>query len=351
MLIAFFVNAMEDEYLHYTTTVLAHEAFRRGHDVCYVTPGDFVLGADDGMKVHARILRAGGTPRPKRTLQAFFKDVQAVARTKSIDALDIDVLMLRNDPSRDAAERPWAQAAGMQFGRLAAQRGVLVLNDPTALSQAIDKLYFQSFPREVRASTLISRSPADIKAFARKHNGKCVLKPLQGSGGSGVFLLDGKTGKNLNQMIEAIGRDGYIIAQAFVPGAEKGDIRLFLMNGVPLQVDGKYAAVRRVAGKQDIRSNVHAGGKPRKVRITERELQVAELVRPKLVRDGMFLVGLDIIGDTILEANVFTPGNLHACGEMAGVDFAPAILASIERKREIASQFPGQFDNRALAVM
>lgn len=348
MLIAFLVNAMEDESLHYTTTVLAHAAHRRGHDVCYVTPGDFVLDHDDGMKVHARVLKAGG---PKRSLEKFFKDVQAIPRTRSIKVPGIDVLMLRNDPSRDAVDRPWAQAAGMQFGRLAAQRGVLVLNDPSALSQAIDKLYFQSFPREVRADTLISRSQADIKAFARKHGGRCVLKPLQGSGGSGVFLLDGKSGKNLNQIVEAIGRDGYIIAQAFVPGAEKGDIRLFLMNGLPLHADGAYAAVRRVAGAQDIRSNVHAGGKPRKVRVTERELRVAELVRPKLVRDGMFLVGIDIIGDTVLEVNVFSPGNLLACGQTTGVDFAPTILASIERKRMIASQFPGQFDNRALAVM
>lgn len=348
MLIAFLVNAMEDEHLHYTTTVLAHEAHRRGHDVCYVTPGDFVLDQDDGMKVHARVLKAGG---PKRTFEKFFKAVQAIARTQSVDVAGIDVLMLRNDPSRDAADRPWAQAAGMQFGRLAAQRGVLVLNDPSALSQAIDKLYFQSFPRAVRADTLISRSLADIRAFARKHDGRCVLKPLQGSGGSGVFLLEGKSGKNLNQIVEAIGRDGYVVAQAFVPEAEKGDIRLFLMNGVPLQVEGKYAAVRRVAGKQDIRSNIHAGGKPRKVRITERELRIAELVRPKLIRDGMFLVGIDIIGDTVLEVNVFSPGNLHACGQTAGVDFAPAILSSIERKRAIAAHFPGQFANRELAVM
>ena len=348
MLIAFLVNAMEDEYLHYTTTVLAHEAHRRGHDVCYVTPGDFVLGQDDGMRAHARVLKAGG---PKRTLEKFFKDVQAIARTHSVDVTGIDVLMLRNDPSRDAADRPWAQAAGMQFGRLAAQRGVLVLNDPSALSQAIDKLYFQSFPRAVRADTLISRSRADIKAFARKHGGRCVLKPLQGSGGSGVFLLEGKSGKNLNQIVEAIGRDGYVVAQAFVPEAEKGDIRLFLMNGVPLQVDGKYAAVRRVAGKQDIRSNIHAGGKPRKVRITQRELQIAELVRPKLIRDGMFLVGIDIIGDTILEVNVFSPGNLFTCSEMAGVSFADLILQSIERKLQIRDQFPGQVTNTQLAVM
>jgi len=348
MLIAFFVNAIADEYEGYTTTALAHEAARRGHDVCYLTPGDFVLHPDDSMRVHARMVPPGTA---KRSVGKFFKDMQAVERLRSVKIGDIDVLMLRNDPSQDASERPWAESAGIQFGRLAAQRGCLVLNDPDALSRAINKLYFQAFPREVRAKTLISRSPGDIKAFAKKHGGKAVLKPLQGSGGQGVFLLDGKSGKNLNQMIEAIGRDGYIIAQSYVPEAEKGDIRLFLMNGVPLQVDGKYAAMRRVSGEGDLRSNIHAGGKARSVKITERQLKVAELIRPKLVRDGMFLVGIDIIGDTILEVNVFSPGNLGSCIEIAGVNFADAILGSIERKLDIAGEFPGQFDNRALAVL
>lgn len=371
MLIAFFVNAMADEYPRYTTTLLAYEASRRGHDVCYITPGDFVLSPDDGMRAHARLVPAPkarsktktktktksktSTSKVKpraRSCDKFFKDMQdACARTTLVDITDIDVLMLRNDPSNDALERPWAEDVGIQFGRRVAQRGVLVLNDPGSLSQAMNKLYFQSFPREVRAETLITRHPGDIKQFARKHGGKVVLKPLQGSGGQGVFLLDGKSASNLNQMIDAIGRDGYIIAQTYVPEAEKGDIRLFLMNGVPLSVDGKYAAMRRVSSKDDIRSNIHAGGKARVARITERELRVAELIRPKLIKDGMFLVGIDIIGDTILEVNVFSPGNLHSCSEMAGVNFAATILANIERKVEIAAEFPGHFDNRSLAVM
>jgi glutathione synthase len=287
-----------------------------------------------------------------RTLEKFFKDMQTASKkTRLIDIDDIDVLMLRNDPSRDASERPWAQDAGIQFGRRAIERGVLVLNDPDSLSHAMNKLYFQSFPREVRAETLITRMPDDIKQFAKKHGGKVVLKPLQGSGGQGVFLVNAKTAANLNQMIDAISRDGYVIAQSYVKEAEKGDIRFFLMNGRPLCVDGKYAAMRRVSSKDDIRSNIHAGGKAVPVKITERELRVAELIRPKLLADGMFLVGIDIIGDTILEVNVFSPGNLQSCSDMAGVNFATTILESIERKVQIAEEFPGHFTNQALAVM
>ena len=348
MLIGFFVNDLEREYENYTTTVLAHQAAARGHRVCYVTPSDFVLNPDDTLSVHGRFL-------PKRKykdraeLFATLKDPKAI-KIERVDVTELDALMLRNDPSIDA-QTPWAMEAGILFGREAVRRGVIVLNDPDSLGRAINKLYFQGFPVEARAETIITRDERDIKAFAKAHKNNIILKPLQGSGGSGVFKLDNESAGNLNQMIEAIGRDGYIICQAYIPAAKKGDIRFFLMNGRPLEVNGKFAALRRVAAKDDIRSNIHAGGKAEAVEIGEVELRVAEIIRPKLIADGMFLVGIDIVGDKILEVNVFSPGNLKSCSELAGVDFSEAIIASIERKVEIASDYGRTFDNRHLAML
>ena len=348
MTIGFFVNDIEREYENYTTTVLALQAASRGHRVCYITPSDFVLNADDTLSVHGRFL-------PKRKYKdrkdffATLKDSTAV-KGERIDVTDLDALMLRNDPSIDV-QRPWAMESGILFGREAVRRGVIVLNDPDSLGKAINKLYFQGFPAEARADTLITRHDSDIKAFAKAHRNNIILKPLQGSGGSGVFKLDPENSSNLNQMIEAIGRDGYIIAQAYVPAAKKGDIRLFLMNGRPLQVDGKYAALRRVAAKDDIRSNIHAGGKAEAVEVGKVELEVAEIIRPKLMADGMFLVGIDIVGDKILEANVFSPGNLESCSKLAGVDFSVPILEAIERKVAIKAQYANAFDNRHLAIL
>jgi glutathione synthase len=348
MMIGFFVNDLEREYENYTTTVLAHQATSRGHRVCYITPSDFVLNADDTLSVHARFL-------PKRKYKdrpEFFKTLKdtKVISIERVDVTEVDVLMLRNDPSIDA-QTPWAMEAGILFGREAVRRGVIVLNDPDSLGRAINKLYFQSFPVQARAETLITKHDSDIKAFAKAHGGNIILKPLQGSGGSGVFKLDPKNASNLNQIIEAIGRDGYIIAQAYVPAAKKGDIRLFLMNGRPLEIDGKFAALRRVAAKDDIRSNIHAGGKAEAVEIGKVELEVAEIIRPKLLADGMFLIGVDIVGDKILEVNVFSPGNLHSCSDLAGVDFSVPILEAIERKVAIKSQYARAFDNRHLAIL
>ena len=116
------------------------------------------------------------------------------------------------------------------------------------------------FPREVRPRTLITRDRDEIKAFA-KEEGRCVLKPMQGSGGTGVFLVQEGDIPNLNQMIDAVSRDGFVIAQEYLPAAEQGDMRLFVMNGRPLRVKGKYAAFRRTRSGGDMRSNIHAGGK------------------------------------------------------------------------------------------
>ena len=348
MLIAFFVNDIEREYENYTTTTLAHAAVGRGHQVCYITPSDFVLNPDDTLSVHGRFI----PDRKYKQRADFFKALKSNTDCKmqKLDASDVDILMLRNDPSIDF-ERPWAMEAGILFGREAAKRGVIVLNDPDSLSKAVNKLYFQSFPAEARAETLITKHGADIKAFAKQHKGNIILKPLQGSGGAGVFKLDPKNQGNLNQMIEAIGRDGYIIAQAYVPAAKRGDIRLFLMNGVPLERNGKYAALRRVAAKDDIRSNIHAGAKAEAVEIGPSELKVSEMIRPKLIADGMFLVGVDIVGDKILEVNVFSPGNLESCSKLAKVDFTTPVLEAMERKAAIASQYEHAFDNRHLAIL
>jgi len=121
----------------------------------------------------------------------------------------LDVLMLRNDPAEDIGRRGWAQMAGIMFGRAALRRGVIVLNDPNGLAQAVNKMYFQLFPEEVRPATLITRDRNEIRSFAKDLRQDIVIKPLQGSGGQGVFLVRQNDLGNLNQMIEAVSRDDH----------------------------------------------------------------------------------------------------------------------------------------------
>jgi glutathione synthase len=178
-----------------------------------------------------------------------------------------------------------------------------------------------------------------------------VLKPLQGSGGSGVFLVDLKKEPNITQIVEAIARDGYVVAQEYLPAAKDGDVRMFVMNGRPLEVDGVCAAFRRRPGETDVRSNMSAGGSAEAVKVTDEMLQLVDAVRPKLLADGMFLVGLDIVGDKLMEVNVFSPGGLGSCQALYDVDFGPAVIEDLERKTRIRGDYGPEMTNAQFATI
>lgn len=346
MRIGFVVNEVSQEHTSYTTTGLALAAHKTGAEVYYMGVGDFAYDADGNMCAHAQ--RA---PEVKsRNAAPFLKKIKEATKEK-ITAADLDVLMLRNDPAEDIEKRTWAQSIGVIFGQLAVRQGVIVLNDPGSLNDAINKMYFQHFPEQVRPKTIITRNVQDVEAFFELAKNKMVLKPLQGSGGRNVFLVTRKEAKNINQMFEAISRDGYVVAQEYLPEAKEGDIRLFLVNGKPIEVKGRYAALHRLQKDGEIRSNIHRGGKAGKAIITDEMMELVELVRPKLVHDGMFFVGLDIVGTTIMEINVFSPGGLNNASQLYGVDFITPVIEAIEQKILYRATYKNEISNRRIATL
>ncbi|HVK01915.1 MAG TPA: glutathione synthetase [Armatimonadaceae bacterium] len=347
MRIGFVVNDIATEEAGYTTTRLAIAAKQRGHEVWLIGVGDLIYNADESIGAHA-VTAPGKTYKAGET---FLKEVRGdKAVCERISADDLDVLMLRNNPAEDGG-RAWAQSAGIVFGDHAARRGTIVVNHPSSLAMAINKMYLQTFPEAVRPRTLVSRSVTDIREFIKQEDGRVVLKPLQGSGGQGVFLAREDDTANINQMVEAIVRDGYCIAQEYLPAASEGDTRLFVMNGEPLQINGKYAAFRRVSAPDDMRSNLHAGGHLARAEINDSMLRLVELVRPKLIQDGMFLVGLDIVGDKLMEINVFSPGGLGSAQKMEDENFTEAVITALERKVRARSDYGDKLDNSTLACL
>jgi glutathione synthase len=346
MRIGFVVNSIATEAPEYTTTRLARAAVRRGHETWVMGVDDF-SHRPDGC-VAARAARA---PRkPQRSLAAFLGAIQS-ASAEPINVDELDVVVMRNDPAEDIIERPWAVTSGVLFGQLSVARGTLVVNDPSTLANAVNKTYFQHFPEAVRPQTLISRDPTDIAGFIDAMGGEAVLKPLQGSGGSSVFFVSSDESPNLNQMIEAVGRDGYIVAQEVLPGAEQGDVRLFVMNGAPLIAGDQHAAFRRVNKTPDPRSNMRVGGTAEPVKVTDAMLDLADMVRPKLLEDGMFLVGLDIVGDKLMEVNVFSPGGLGSCERIYKARFTDVVIDALERKVDLRRQYPNGLPNTRWAIL
>ena len=344
MKIGILTNVMKTDKTGQTTYRLAADAINLGHEVWITSPGNFSYDADDKIRAFARTVPPGNYKSSTKFLKTF-KSKAALNEWITVD--DLDILLLRNNP---AAQAPWAQNIGIYFTRLAMRHGVIVLNDPNGLVKAMNKMYLQTFPEEVRPRTLITRNFDRIKQFAEQE-GTIIIKPLQGSGGKGVFIVKPGDLPNLDQMIRTISRDGYVIAQEYLPAAAEGDTRLFLMNGQPLQYKGKYAAFRRIRTGDDIRSNIHAGGKLRRAEVNDAMLRLAEIVRPRLVEDGMFLVGLDIVGDKLMEINVFTPGGLGSAKKFEKVDFTEAVIHALERKVEYMKFYHRKYSNVDIATL
>ena len=348
MRIGFVVNDIATEEKGYTTTRLGMAAINQGHEVWVMGVGDLEYDPNDTVCARARSV----VRKNYKSEDIYLKDLQGTkAKQERITIDDLDILLLRNDPSDDTTKRPWAMTAGIIFGRMARRGGVIVLNDPDGLAKATNKMYFQGFPEEIRPATLITRDRTEVRAFANEYGGNIVLKPLQGSGGQGVFLVRKDDMANLNQIVETLTRDGFVIAQEYLPAANEGDTRLFLMNGQPLRYKGKYAAFRRIRRGDDMRSNVSAGGAIAKADIDDTALRIAEIVRPKLVADGMFLVGLDIVGDKLMEINVFSPGGLGSAQRYEKVNFTHAVLEALQRKVQYGEFYRRKFNNVEMATL
>ncbi|TQD39991.1 glutathione synthase [Lysobacter aestuarii] len=348
MKLGFVINDIATEKDNFTTIRLARRAIARGHEVALIGLGGFIYDSNGVIRAHAHRPRGTGYADDAELLA----DLQADdARIERISVEALDVLMLRSDPADEVNERPWAPNSGLLFAQLAALKHVIVLNDPTHLTDASNKTYFQHFPEEVRPVTCITLDAEEIKAFIAAHDGHGVIKPLQGSGGQSVFVVTPDSGGNLNQMIDAVTRDGYAIVQEYLPRAVDGDLRLLTLNGRPLEVEGTYACIRRYNDSGDARSNISAGGKYEMAVPDEDALRIASIVAPKLMRDGMYFAGLDIVGDKMMEINVDTPGGINMADDLTGLDFSGHIIADLERKVAMRDHYNRTLSNTELAMM
>lgn len=348
MKIAFVINDMSTEKPVYTTVRLAMDAVRRGHQVWLISVADFTYEKDE--TVHALAYPAPAKRfRSPNTFLASMQSEKAVPSRIAVE--ELDVLMLRNDPADETGYRAWAKSAGIIFARVAQRSGLIVLNDPDGLAEAMDKMYVHLLPATVRPNAIITQSRDEVKAFVKDVGGKAVLKGMQGTGHQSMFLVTPDNRANLNQMIEAITRDDYLIAEEYIPEAEQGSTRIFLLNGEPLRHNGKYAAFQWVRKDDDLRSNIHASGSTAKVTITDRHLQIAEAVRPQLVQDGMFLASLHIVGDKLIDINVFSPGGLGIAQSFEKANFSDAVIAAVEKKVSYMDYYGRNFDNVDLALL
>jgi glutathione synthase len=331
MRICFVVNSPRTQKPTYTTLHLAFAAYRRGHDVAFASVDAFSQG--EGADIVADLVRA--KPGRLRDTTAYAKALTAAdAPREEARMADFDVMFLRNNPNAGASDGDAFNPA-LDFGRRIKQLGVLVVNDPDGLSRAGSKMYLAGFPVELRPKTLITRSVERVRAFLRELDGPAIIKPLSGFGGQNVFYVARGQSANLQQMISTVRRAGYVIVQEYLPAVARGDKRVLLLGGAPLRVGSVVAAYKRMRPKDDIRNNMHVGGARRRADFSPAEARICDLLRPRLVADGLYLVGVDLVGDKILEINVFAPGGIANIQDLYEVDLASAVIRDLERKVEL----------------
>lgn len=322
----FLMNRVEELKASQATALLMFNAAMRGHEVDAFGVADCGIAADGSAVAQvARLTPDALDPDldPKATVAALRE-----AERETVCLNDCDLMVIRTNPGRDT--RAWAHTTALDIARLARDRGLRVLNDPDGLQIASNKLYLTRFPETCRPRTVISRDPETLRAFVLSEPAKAVLKPLSGTQGRDVFFIDTHRPRNLRQIIDVLTREGYAMAQEYLPEARKGDTRVIVMHGRPLSVGGKVAGVRRIPAKGELRSNVAAGGRAAPAQVTEEMWRIAELIGQQLVDDGIHLAGLDFIGTRVCEINVFSTGGLLDAGRFLDADFVSPIVESFE---------------------
>ena len=292
-----------------STFRIMEEAQQRGHRLFYYTPDR--LAIDDG-----RVTARGWPVEVRRTKGDHF----TLGPEAVIDLADQDVVWLRQDPPFDMGYITTTHILDRIHPR------TLVVNDPFWVRNYPEKLLVLRFP-ELTPPTMIARDLATLRAFKEKH-GDIILKPLYGNGGAGVFRLD-PNDRNFNalwELVTGINREP-LIAQKFLPAVAKGDKRIILVDGEPV------GAINRVPSEGETRSNMHAGGRPEKVAMTDRDREICAAIGPLLREKGQIFVGIDVIGDWLTEINLTSPTGLQELERFDGVNATAKIWEAIERRR------------------
>ncbi len=291
-----------------TTFVLALEAQERGHEL-WVYQTDGLVFRDGAVLARCR-------PMALRRRKG---DHVSLDEPRWLDLSTVDVVLMRQDPPFDMA---YITATHLLEKLLPS---TLVVNDPAGVRNAPEKLFATEFPG-IMPPTLITRSLEALRTFRDEHH-DIIVKPLYGNGGAGVFHIPpgDENLASLHEMFVSVSREP-LMAQAYLPEVRQGDRRIIL-------IDGEAAGViNRVPPAGEARSNMHVGGRPERAAMTPRDHEICRIIGPELVRRGMILVGIDVIGDWLTEINVTSPTGIQEINRFDGSRLESRVWDAIEKR-------------------
>lgn len=269
-----------------TTFVLMLEAQERGFDIFYYNPKNISL-ENERLTAQAQRLK----------LRRAKGEHYALGHAQTVDLAEMDVLLMRQDPPFDMDYL--ASTYLLEHIR----QDVLIVNDPAGVRNTPEKLIVHRFA-DLMPPTLVTQDAGRIEAFREEH-GTVILKPLFEGAGRGIRKIE--KGAPFNWPDEAV------IVQRFIPEISEGDKRIILINGEPV------GAVSRMLAAGEVRANFAAGGTAKKAEVTAREKEICARLAPYLKEQGLFFVGIDVIGDYLTEVNVTSPTGMQQINALDNV--------------------------------
>ena len=291
-----------------STLAMMIEAQSKGHEIFYITPNALFIDSGIAFASSAKI-EVKDNP----------SDWFSLEEEKIIKLSELNSILMRQDPPFNSD-----YIYNTYVLEMASREGVNIFNNPRSLRDCNEKVYASEFP-QCCTKHLVTSNKLLLSQFVEEYK-DTVIKPLDGMGGASIFRLK-KNEPNLNVILETITHHftQKVMIQEYIPQISEGDKRILVINGEPMG-----AAIARIPAKGELRGNLAAGASAVAKSLSERDMWICKEVGPSLVKKGLLLVGLDIIGDYLTEINVTSPTCFKEYKELCDIDVAKTFIDSVE---------------------
>jgi len=302
-----------------STIRMIHEAVKRGHEVAITHPSNLTIRDSVTLSLCKQVVNK---QKPSNSIKAFYREVEF--HTDMMAMNGFDVIFMRDNPPMDGLVLNFLDSI---------KDDVFIINNINGLREANNKIYTAAYHdpnRELIPATHVSKNiDYLLRIINESDQDKMIMKPLDGYGGSGVIVIEKSAMHNIRSLLDFYihrekGKSNYVILQDYIEGAEEGDVRVLMLNGQPI------GALRRRPASGDVRSNISAGGSVEKYKLTKQDKYLCAQIGEKLVKDGIYYAGLDIINGKLVEVNVMSPGTLKDINRLNKVRLQEKIIDYLE---------------------
>lgn len=323
-----FVNQIQEIGFRQTTALLISACYRMGCEV-YLSNVDglAVSSSRSGSRASANAipLNLDEHARSSRSVSDFAKTVD-ITQLGSEEIKNEDVILIRTNPGRDL-NRSNVHSTFLELCQVAKAKGIRVINDPDRLGFFASKAAISVLPDKYRPEMLVTNDLQSVVQFVKSSECDCVVKPLLGSRGENVVRLRSDTATLDESLKHFAGKS--IVVQHFIASQERGDKRVVVLNGELIENEGQIAGIHRIPADGDFRANLHAGGSAIPLSLTQDQREAVLAAAAILKNAGIQLAGIDLIGNKVIEFNVFSTGGIYDANQFADFDFTESIVSSM----------------------